>query len=107
MVKVRGYRIELGEIEAALLDHAEVNEAAAVAVPDEEAGNKLRGFVALHPGSTLTPADLQAHCALKIPKYMIPETFELRESLPKTSTGKIDRQTLAKQAIEAATTAVS
>lgn len=106
MVKVRGYRIELGEIEAALLGHAEINEAAAVAIPDEEAGNKLKGFVALHSGSSLTPADLQAHCAQKIPKYMIPETFEVRKVLPKTSTGKIDRVTLAKQAVEAIASAI-
>jgi hypothetical protein len=33
---------------------------------------------------------------------MVPETFEPRDALRKTSTGKIDRQTLAKEALAAA-----
>jgi acyl-CoA synthetase (AMP-forming)/AMP-acid ligase II len=39
-------------------------------------------------------ADLQQFFATRIPKYMIPEQIEFLEVLPKTSTGKIDRQRL-------------
>jgi acyl-coenzyme A synthetase/AMP-(fatty) acid ligase len=44
----------------------------------------------------LAAVELQQHCATKVPKYMIPEQIELLDVLPKTSTGKIDRVTLAK-----------
>jgi acyl-coenzyme A synthetase/AMP-(fatty) acid ligase len=95
MVKIRGYRIELGEIEAALLSHPGVREAAAVAVPDGDAGAQIKAFVAPNSAGTLTSVALQQHCATRIPKYMLPGLIEICNALPKTSTGKIDRVKLA------------
>lgn len=97
MIKSRGYRIELGEIEAALLSHAGVKEAAAVAIPDELVGARIKAFVAPHDGNSLTQVELQKHCSTRVPHYMIPEIIELCDSLPKTSTGKVDRVQLAKR----------
>ncbi|HXD98556.1 MAG TPA: amino acid adenylation domain-containing protein [Candidatus Acidoferrum sp.] len=94
-VKSRGYRIELGDIEAALYAHPAVAEAAVIAAPDDEIGSRLRGFVALKPGESLTAGALQAHCGGLVPRYMVPESIELRPHLPKTSTGKTDRTRLA------------
>ena len=91
MIKSRGYRIELGEIESALLSHPEVKEAAVLAVPDEIVGNRIRAIVSLNVRDSLKALDLQQHCAMRVPKYMIPEFIDLCEELPKTSTGKIDR----------------
>jgi L-proline---[L-prolyl-carrier protein] ligase len=101
MIKSRGYRIELGEIETALMSHAGVMEAAALAIPDEEIGARICAVVSPHDGVKLTMVELQQHCAAKIPKYMIPESIEVRACLPKTSTGKLDRVTLAREAREA------
>ena len=96
MIKSRGYRIELGEIESALLSHPAVREAAAIAVPDEVVGNRIKAVVAVHASESVQAAELQQHCAIRIPKYMIPELIEFRESLPKTSTGKVDRVGLSR-----------
>lgn len=96
MVKSRGYRIELGEIESALLSHPAVREAAAIAVPDDVVGNRIKAIVAANFEQSLKAADLQQHCATRIPRYMIPELIEFRESLPKTSTGKVDRVQLSR-----------
>lgn len=90
-IKSRGYRIELGDIESALLSHPGVREAAAVAIPDELVGNRIKAVVAAHEAQELKTVELQQYCATRIPKYMIPEQIEFCESLPKTSTGKIDR----------------
>lgn len=98
MVKSRGYRIELGEIESALYSHPLVKEAAAVAVPDELIGNRLHAFVALSDGAAVTADQLQRWCGERIPAYMVPETVEFRESLPKTSTGKTDKPALLRDA---------
>jgi amino acid adenylation domain-containing protein len=102
MIKSRGYRIELGEIESALLSHAAVREAAALAVPDEIVGNRIRAVVCLHPTGPMPGVDLpqrilalQQHCASRLPPYMIPESIDFCAELPKTSTGKIDRIKLA------------
>ncbi len=91
MIKSRGYRIELGEIESALLSHPGVREAAAIAIPDEIIGNRIKAVISTHESHTLKPVDLQQFCATRIPKYMIPEFIEFMTELPKTSTGKVDR----------------
>jgi len=96
MIKSRGYRIELGEIESALLSHPGVREAAAIAVPDELVGNRIKAIVAAHASESIEAAELQQYCAQRIPKYMIPEFIEFRESLPRTSTGKLDRVGLSR-----------
>lgn len=95
MVKCRGYRIEIGEIESALYAHSEVKETAVVAIPDDELGNRIKAFVATDRPGILTKADIQEHCAQRVPKYMIPELIEFCDNLPKTSTGKVDRKRLA------------
>jgi amino acid adenylation domain-containing protein len=92
-IKSRGYRIELGEIETALYAHPAVVECAVIAVPDELITNRIKAYVAVRDG--LEPAELVSFCTERIPKYMIPESFEVLERLPKTSTGKIDRQALS------------
>ncbi len=97
-IKSRGYRIELGEIETALLSHEGVQEAAVVAIPDEVIGNRLKAFVSLHQPGSLKMVDLQQYCSTLVPKYMIPESIEFYEVLPKTSTGKLDRVKLAQGA---------
>jgi amino acid adenylation domain-containing protein len=93
-IKSRGYRIELGEIEAAILSHPDVVECAVVAVPDEEVTNRVRAYVAVREG--LGTGDLVRYCRARLPKYMIPEAFDFAEALPRTSTGKIDRQALTR-----------
>src|SRR5216683_4555856 len=91
MIKSRGYRIELGEIESALLSHPGVREAAAIAIPDDVIGNRIKAVISTHESHTLKSVDLQQFCATRIPKYMIPEFIEFMTELPKTSTGKVDR----------------
>ena len=93
-IKSRGYRIELGEIETALNAHPGVIECAVTAVPDEVISNRIVAHVVANPD--LDHDKLTAWCATLIPKYMLPESFVFAELLPKTSTGKIDRQALQK-----------
>ncbi len=103
MIKSRGYRIELGEIESALLSHAAVKEAVAIAIPDEIVGSRIKAVVAFHDGTTMTAPELQQYCGTRIPRYMIPEAIEFRPQLPKTSTGKVDRVQLAQESAAANT----
>jgi amino acid adenylation domain-containing protein len=91
-IKSRGYRIELGDIEAAIYAHDAVAECAVVAVPDELVTNRIKLYVVVRDSTS--ERDLARFCADRIPRYMIPDCFEFRVSLPKTSTGKIDRQAL-------------
>jgi amino acid adenylation domain-containing protein len=100
-IKSRGYRIELGEIESNLYSHPDIEEAVVIAIPDEQINNRIEAIVVAKEGSNLKQNDLQYFCAERLPKYMIPENIEFsRTSLPKTPTGKIDRNLLRTEAIE-------
>ncbi len=94
MVKSRGHRIELGEIESAFHRHPAVREVAVVAIPDEEVTHRLKAFVVLDAGSASDAGALQAFCAQQLPRYMVPDAIEFRDSLPRTSSGKLDRRAL-------------
>ncbi len=101
MVKSRGYRIELGEIEQVLYQHDKIREAVVVAVPDEEIGARLSAVVVPLSDGALSGTELQSFCLARLPKYMVPERFIFERELPKTSTGKTDRVSLA-QALSSA-----
>lgn len=94
MIKKRGYRVELGEIESCLYRHVDIHEAAVVALPDETLGMKVHAHIACKDGKKLSLIALKTFCSQHIPIYMIPDVFTLHAALPKTSTDKVDYQTL-------------
>lgn len=95
MIKSRGYRIELGEIEAALYTHSGVKEVAVIAVPDDQVGARIKAYVVAEDG--VSRAEVERICGQRLPRYMVPEWFEFRAELPKTSTGKVDKTLLEKE----------
>ena len=90
-VKVRGVRVELGHVERALLDHPGVSQAAVLWTDAAADGGRLVVFVR----SDADVADVRAHARRHLAEQMVPTTFVLVESLPLTSSGKIDRSALA------------
>ena len=100
-IKSRGYRIELGEVEAAIYGHPEVEECAVVAIPDDMVTNRIKAFVVTK--TSVDARTLARVTAERIPGYMVPEIWEFRPNLPKTSTGKLDRQALGLSASSAST----
>lgn len=99
MIKSRGYRIEIGEIEAALYTHPSVSEVAVIAIPDDLITNRIKAVITLKAGHFLEATDVRMYCSEKIPKYMVPEIVEFRQSLPKTSTGKVDKPALMRDSV--------
>ncbi|MEQ1869535.1 MAG: amino acid adenylation domain-containing protein [Vicinamibacterales bacterium] len=99
MVKRRGYRIELGEIERALYLHPTLQEVAVLATADADAGIRIVAFASGRPGQP-TPSliELKQFCATKVPAYMIPDQFVVQQQLPRTSTDKVDYQSLKRMA---------
>lgn len=98
-IKSRGYRIELGDIEAALVAHEHVIECAVIAVPNEIVTNRLTAVVVTDDG--IDGRALSRFCGTRLPSYMVPESFTFVGALPKTSTGKVDRQLLARDLVGA------
>src|SRR5215213_8652966 len=95
-----GYRIGPFEVESALVSHAAVAEAAAVAAPDDVRGQVVRAVVVLRdghvPGATLT-AELQEHVKAETAPYKYPRIVDFAAELPKTPSGKIKRAELRAQ----------
>jgi acyl-CoA synthetase (AMP-forming)/AMP-acid ligase II len=94
MVKRRGYRIELGEIERCLYQHERIREAAVVSVSDANAGVRILAYLTPQPGERPSIIAMKAFCAQHLPAYMNPDVFAFVESLPRTSTNKVDYQAL-------------
>jgi amino acid adenylation domain-containing protein len=95
MIKSRGYRIEIGEIETVLGNHPEIKNAVVIPIPDELIGNRISVIIVPSTPDKMKKEDILQYCSQKLPKYMIPESIIFRDSLPITSSGKVDRKKLS------------
>jgi acyl-coenzyme A synthetase/AMP-(fatty) acid ligase len=91
-VKINGFRVELGEVSHHLHGHPAVKRCF-VSVSDGDGDRSLVAFVI--PATTdITEQDLREHLVTTLPRYMVPARIHLRDDLPLTSHGKVDRQAL-------------
>ena len=90
-----GVNISPVEIDSVLMQRAEIAEAATVGVPDAVWGEEVVSYVVLRPGAPFVPDDLMRHCAAQLPAFKAPKQILLREELPKSARGKLDRRALA------------
>ncbi|MEM7587323.1 MAG: amino acid adenylation domain-containing protein [Acidobacteriota bacterium] len=97
LVKVRGYRVELDEVEAVLNALPDVAEAGAVAVRGDDGQATLCAAVLPREGATLDAAELRRGAAKRLSPYAVPSRIEVRTSLPRTGSGKIDRKALKQE----------
>lgn len=96
-----GENISSIEVEDVLYRHPDVLAAAVVAKPDPKWGETPCAFVELKPGSRLTAEEVVAHCKKHLAGFKVPRAVVFGE-LAKTSTGKIQKFELRKQAGSAA-----
>ncbi len=86
-----GENVSSIEVEDCLYDHPAVAEAAVIGVPDAKWGETVKALVVLKPGAEVGEADLIAHCKQRLAGYKSPTSVEFRESLPRTTTGKLQK----------------
>ncbi len=94
LVKIRGQRVDLGEIEAALLATGLVREAVAAANEDTTGEKRLAAYFVPHRGLDVSAQNFRNKLRTQLPEYMIPNDFVPLETLPLTTTGKVDRHAL-------------
>jgi acyl-CoA synthetase (AMP-forming)/AMP-acid ligase II len=95
-----GENIYPREIEDALLESANVKEAAVIGRPDEVRGEEVHAVVALVEGDDVVA--LEEHCRERLAAFKVPSSWEVVAELPKTSTGKIDKKPLRAKLADAA-----
>ncbi|CAM0913954.1 unnamed protein product [Alopecurus aequalis] len=98
-----GENISSVEVESVLYGHPAVREAAVVARPSEFWGETPCAFVSLKDGGSaraVNAAEVIAWCKERMPRFMVPRTVVIRDELPKTSTGKIQKYKLRNLAKE-------
>jgi oxalate---CoA ligase len=103
-VNKAGMKISPLEVEEALLNHPDVSEAAAFGVPHSTLGESIAAAVVLHPGATVTSADLRGFLRGHLALFKIPHRIVLLNQLPKGATGKLQRRQLSQVLLSAATT---
>ena len=98
-IKLNGYRIELGDLEANLRALPMVRDAAVLPVVKNGKVQWLAGFVvpsadfqAGYAGLTTT---LRERLRERLPAYMVPRKFVIKDAFPITANGKVDRRKLA------------
>ena len=93
-VKIRGYGVDLIEVEMAITNLDQVKEAVVMAHQNSAGYAYLVAYIV--PVDLPGPSnnDLRQALSEKLPDYMIPTTFVVLSALPRTTSGKIDRQAL-------------
>ncbi|MFL6286654.1 MAG: amino acid adenylation domain-containing protein, partial [Pyrinomonadaceae bacterium] len=89
-VKLRGYRVELGEVEAAVSSHPSV-QSCVVILREDEGEKRLVAYVT---GGDIYTEELRQYAKEQLPEYMVPSAFVVLESLPLTTSGKVDHRML-------------
>jgi long-chain acyl-CoA synthetase len=99
MIIAGGFNIYPREIDEVLYEHPKVLDAVSVGVPDPYRGESVKVFIVPKPGENLTEDEILKFCKSKLAAYKVPRYVEFRESLPKTTVGKILRKELRREAI--------
>lgn len=96
MINVSGLKVWPQEVEEVLLEHPAIKEAAAIGIPDQVSGEAVKAFIVLRKEyrGRVGSKEISDFCKEKIAVYKAPKTIEFRDSVPKTSIGKILRREL-------------
>lgn len=93
-IRRRGKNISSFEVEDVINAHPGVLESAAVGVPSELTEEEVKVVVVPRRGSQLTIEELVDYARSEMARYMVPRFVELVDELPKTTTGKANKNAL-------------
>jgi fatty-acyl-CoA synthase len=88
-----GENVASVEVERVLVQHPAVDEVAVVGLPDPAWGEAVTAFVTLRPGEQVGEAELRAFARERLTGFKVPRAVRFGP-LPKTSTGKIQKNAL-------------
>ncbi|MGV9409280.1 acyl-CoA synthetase [Nocardia sp. NPDC003693] len=94
MIVSGGENVFPGEVEELLHTHPAVREAAVVGVPDETFGARLKAFVVVHEGHSLSAEDTREFVKTNLARYKVPREVVFLGELPRNPTGKVLKRKL-------------
>ncbi len=86
-----GENVSSVEVEDCLYQHPAVAEAAVIGIPDPKWGETVKALVVVRPGHEVTEAELIEFCRSKLAHFKCPRSVEMRDSLARTATGKLQK----------------
>ena len=104
-IRRRGENISSFEIEQVLNDHPDILESAVVGIRVEGAGgeDEVKAYIVTEGGRDIDNVALLDYCAERIPRFAVPRYIEAVELVPKTATGKIQKEPLRRAGVTANT----
>ena len=102
LVKSGGEWISSVDLENNLMAHPAVAEAAVIAMPDEQWGERPLAVVVLRDGAEASPEELREHLSNHFAKWQLPDRFEFVDAIPRTATGKFKKTELRERFVKAA-----
>ncbi|HLB41576.1 MAG TPA: AMP-binding protein [Gammaproteobacteria bacterium] len=93
MILISGFNVYPNEIEDVIAKLPGVREVAIIGVPDQHSGEAIKAFI-VRNDATLTTNDIICYAREHLTLYKIPKYIEFRDTLPKTTVGKISRRAL-------------
>lgn len=104
VIKTSGYRVGPAEIEDVLLSHPDVHEAGVIGSPDDRRGQIIHAFVTVHDGMATgldrLAGELRELVREQHSRFAYPRLITFAPSLPKSSTGKVQRSALRRIDVE-------
>ena len=100
IIRRSGENISASEIEGVLNSHPQIASSAAIAVPDPLRIEEIKIYVVLARGENpqaVPPEEIFRWCKDHLSYFKVPRYLEYRESLPRTSTEKIQKHVLKKE----------
>jgi long-chain acyl-CoA synthetase len=94
MIAVGGFKVFPSVVEDVILEHPAIKEALVIGVPDTYRGEVPRAYVTLHEGAIESAEGLRDWLNARIGKHERVDEIVIREALPRTIIGKLDRKAL-------------
>lgn len=102
LIKTSGFQVWPREVEEAIATLPGVAETSVAGVPDSHQGESVHAWIVLQPGATLEPEQVRDHCRATLAAYKVPRHVAFRETLPKSTVGKVLRRILVEETVNAA-----
>ncbi|WP_394730226.1 long-chain fatty acid--CoA ligase [Altererythrobacter sp. GH1-8] len=94
MIAVGGFKVFPSQVEDVLLENESVKEALVIGVPHDYLGEMPRAYVTLNPGADVNGETLTEWINSRVGKHERVDSIVIRDELPKTLIGKLDRKAL-------------